>query len=219
MSNLRHAGQRWLLLLLLLCVGCAAPLPEGTPVATAGTPYLTDTFDPPHSAWVRFDTEAGAAYALQGEFFLEDRGRGIAVYSPLLDEVHTDVTIGVQLRHVQGSFNNWMGVLCRQQDEENYYLFAISADGYYLLLRVQDGAPTALTGPQTSAAIQKGKAVNTLTARCRGTSLSLWINDALVVTRVDEALAEAGQVALFADAVDSGQTTTVAFTDFTLSAP
>ncbi len=212
-------AYRIALLILLMFTGCAAPPQEAPPPVNSAPPTLRDDFDPPYTAWVRFDTEGGAVYALQGELYLEDRGQGIAVYTPLMKEQYRDVTVSVQMRHVQGAINNWMGVMCRQQDEENYYLFAISADGYYLILRVEDGEPTPLTGPQASDVILTGRAANTLEARCRGTSLSLRVNDTLLVTRVDDALSAEGYVGLFADAVGRGQTTTVAFDNFTLTVP
>jgi hypothetical protein len=180
---------------------------------------MTDAFSPPNAAWARFDTDASAVYAQEGELYLEDRGEGTSVYTPLLGQPHRDVTIAVQMRYVEGTMNNWMGVICRLQDEENYYLLAISADGYYLIMRVQDGAATPLTGPLAGETIHTGKAENTMEARCRGNTLSLRVNDVLLVTRSDNALDSPGDVALFADAVDHGQTTTVAFDDFVLSAP
>jgi hypothetical protein len=180
---------------------------------------LAEDFSPPDSRWVRFDTDMSAAYMLAGEFYLEDRGQRTAVYAPLLKSELLDVTIDVRVRHVQGSLNNWMGVICRQLDEENYYLFAISADGYYLILEMSDGSSIPLSGPEYSEALNQGKAENTLRAECQGTTLSLWANDQLLVKHSAETLNKAGAVAVFADAVRAGEVTVVAFDDFILSSP
>jgi hypothetical protein len=182
--------------------------------------YLfADDFIRPSPAWARFDTDTSAVYALAGELYLEDRGQGTSVYTPLIGHAYTDVVIDVTLRHVQGTVNNWMGVLCRQQDEDNYYLLAISADGYYLVLKVVDGEQIPLAGPQYSEAIHVGRAENQLRARCQGPGLYLWVNDQRVAAEVDSTFSDAGNVGIFADAVPRGETAVIAFANFVLTAP
>ncbi len=203
----------------VLLAACAVPSPAASPVSSSDAVILTDEFSPPNAAWARFDTEENAVYVQGGELYLEDRGKGVAVYAPLSGKAYDDVVVDVQVRHVQGTVNDWMGVICRQQDEENYYLLAISADGFYLILRVEDGTNTALAGPKINDVINQGKAKNDIMARCQGNSLSLRVNGAFVVARTDTALSAPGQVALFADAVESGETATIAFDDFKLSTP
>jgi len=212
-----------LLLFLLLIAACSSPTSSPSPAATPAIPSttvpLTDNFDPPNPAWARFETEESAVYAQAGELYLEDRGKGIAVYAPLAGKVYTDTEVTVQVRHVQGTVNNWMGVICRQQDEDNYYLLAISADGFYLILLVEDGRPTPLVGPETSDIIRTGKARNDLEVRCAGDALSLWVNGERLVTHIDDTLYKAGTIALFADAVERGETSVTAFDNFTLTQP
>ncbi len=128
------------------------------------------------------------------------------------------MVINVQLRQVAGTQNNWMGVLARQQDEQNYYLFALSADGYYLVLRVKEGVATALAGPTASEYINLGQDANHLQVRCEGDTLALSANGLLLVSRTDDTFA-AGQVALFADSVAFYETTTVAFDSLVISEP
>lgn len=207
-----------MLVLLLLVVGCASSTPESTPTIPSDA-LLTDDFSPPNVGWARFDAEPSAVYALAGELFLEDRGQGTAVYTPLIGHKYADILIDVDVRHVQGAVNNWMGVLCRQQDEDNYYLLAISADGYYLILRMINGGATALVGPEYSDVIRTGKAANALRARCEGAELALWANGEELATYQDDSLLEAGTVALFADAVQRGEIVVVAFDDFVLANP
>ncbi len=212
-----------LLLSLLLIAACSSPTTSPSPATTltptpATTP-LTDDFDPPSPAWARFETTESAVYAQAGELYLEDRGKGVAVYAPLAGKTYTDTLITVQVRHVQGTVNNWMGVICRQQDEDNYYLLAISADGFYLILLVEDGTATPLVGPETSDIIRTGKTRNDLGVRCVGNALSLSVNNERLFTYIDNTLREAGGVALFADAVERGETSVTAFDNFTLTQP
>ena len=207
------------LMLLVVVPACGRPTPSSLPMTLPTTYLFADDFSPPSSAWARFDTEEGAVYALAGEMYLEDRGKGTAVYSPLVGHDYKDVEATVDVRYVQGTLDNWMGLLCRQVDEETYYLFAVSADGYAVILRAQAGTVTQLFGPTFQQAIRTGKAENALRIRCQGTQLKLWANDELVAEATDSALTEPGQVALFADAVPRGELAVVAFDNFILTEP
>ena len=228
-------GRRALLLIVagLLCaVGLLACTPAPATVSPMTPPnieveggtgalILSEDFEPPHAGWVRFETAESAVYAEAGEMFLEDRGAGSAVYSPLVGKSQRDVTVSARLRHAQGTVDNWMGLICRQRDEQNYYLFGISADGYYLILRVAEGVPVPLVGPHASDVINIGRAENEVRIRCREDKLSLWVNDNLLASRADDVLTGSGLIALFADAAESGRTstTTVAFDDVIFTTP
>ncbi len=200
----------------LLLSACATESPSPSPTvgqedAEAATVLFVEDFSTARTTqWALFDTDVGAAYIQRGELYLEDRGANTAVYTPLLGQAWEDVRLHVRVRQVEGTFNNWMGVLCRQQDEENYYLFAISADGYYLLLRVVDGLATPLAGPTASDAIEVGRATNVMVVTCQGDYLSMMVNDDYMVARTDAEL-PGGGVALFVDAVEGRANTTVAF--------
>lgn len=208
-----------ILTLLLSIASCARPTPATPPMTLPDSYVLADDFTHPSPAWARFDTEVSAVYALAGELYLEDRGAGTAVYTLLIGQTYTDVEIDVSLRHVQGSVNNWMGVLCRQQDENNYYLLAISADGYYLILKVVDGEQIPLVGPEYSESIRSGKAENQLRARCKGPELYLWVNEEQLAAQADSTFLEAGAVGIVADAVQRGETAVIAFDNFVLASP
>jgi len=205
--------------MLLLAAACGPPTPPVPPISLPDSYAVADDFSPPDPRWARFDTDESAVYALAGELFLEDRGQGVSVYTPLLGERYADTDIRVDVRHVQGSVNNWLGILCRHQDVENYYLLAISADGYTLILRVVDGEPTPLVGPEYNEAIRIGKAENDLRVLCEGSSLSMWVNDELIATASDDTLMQPGDVALFADAVQRGEIVVTAFDNFVLVEP
>ncbi len=83
-------------ILLLLVAGCARPTPSGSPLPSDA--LVADDFSPPNVGWARFDTEQSAVYVLAGELYLEDRGRDLAVYSPLIGHEHADVQIDVDVR-------------------------------------------------------------------------------------------------------------------------
>ncbi|MGC9400333.1 MAG: hypothetical protein ACP5HM_14520 [Anaerolineae bacterium] len=219
--RLRHRVQRWRLsiaVLLMLTLGwasCTTPEPTTTPLPP--DVLLSDDFSTNNGTWTLFNTPEGAAYIQQGELFLEDRGQSVGVYSQLVKGRWDNVVIGTRLRHVEGAQNNWMGVICRLQDEENYYLFAISADGYYLVLKTEDGLPTALVGPKPGDAVAPGLETNTLEAHCEGERLSLFVNGEQL-TSVEDTGFERGAIALFADGI-AGRQTTVAFDTLVIAKP
>jgi len=215
----QRTSRLWIGLLIALITACATSESELSPVPTPDSQLWADDFSVFQKNWALFDTDEMAAYVQQGELYLEDRGKGIAVYAPLVGQTYEDVDVTVQIRHVQGSMDNWMGVVCRLQDEANYYLFAISADGHYLIQKVEDDVVLPIAGPQFSDAINVGKAKNQLSVRCEGDVFSLRVNRNLLITRTDAGAGASGQIALFADAVDSGGTVVVAFDNFVLSAP
>lgn len=207
-----------LLLLGLALAACNSITGTITPTPPGDNILFTDNFSAVQPGWALFDTPEGAAYVQQGELYLEDRGRGVGIYTHLVNREWNDTLINVRLRQIEGSQDNWMGVICRQQDEENYYLFAISADGYYLILKVEGGIPTQLAGPTRDEIINTGRGSNQITARCAGQSLSLTVNDKVLAT-VDDDSFETGNTALFADAVAPGGRTTVAFDALVISGP
>ncbi|MDF1514104.1 MAG: hypothetical protein P1S60_09870 [Anaerolineae bacterium] len=207
------------ILIIILIASCGQTPPASDVLPTTEATVLADDFSKPDANWVRFETDSSAAYVLAGEFYLEDRGQRHAVYAPLLKNDYVDITIDVNVRHVQGSVNNWMGIICRQLDEDNYYLFAISADGYYVILEVRDGISVPLVGPEFSEILNLGKAENSLRVQCRGTQLTLWANKALLEDVTAEGINKAGAVALFADAVQNGEVSVAAFDNFILNSP
>lgn len=218
MTCRQHRHLWYLALAVLLWLPACAPTPPPTlTTETPATEIINDSFSAASDAWTLFDAPESAAIVQQGELYLEDRGRGIGVYSQFLGRSFADVILQVTVRHVEGTQDNWMGAICRQQDEENYTLFAISADGYYLILKVENGSPTPLVGPTPADVIHTGRDRNTLEVRCEGPMLTLIINDTLTVSHTDESTLEGG-VALFTDAVRGG-TTTTAFDDFALLQP
>lgn len=206
----------FLLTLLILVQACTAG-PSSIPREPDTGDFVADDFKTTTNTWAQFETAESAAYVEQGELYLEDRGRGIGVYTQIVGQEFADVAMRFTVRHVEGTQDNWMGAICRHQDDENYYLLAISADAYYLILKVENGSPTALSGPTPADVIRTGREQNQVEVSCNGDVLTLRINDSLEVSEIDSSF-QLGKVALFTDAVRGG-TTTTAFDDFRLFQP
>ena len=218
MNPYLHHYASWLALLLSLVALATACTPATPPPPSGeGDVLFNDDFAAASSNWALFDTPEGAAYLQQERLYLESRGQEKSISTSLLDRQWSDVIIRTRLQRTAGTQNNWMGVTCRQADESNYYLFAISADGYYLLLKVAAGKVVQLAGLETSPAIQPGQGVNMLEASCVETTLTLTVNQQELVSVTDESFSS-GQISLFADSVTADETI-VAFDDFVVIAP
>jgi hypothetical protein len=107
-------------------------------------------------------------------------------------EQFDDVSVDVDVRLASGSQDSHFGVMCRHADLDNFYYFAISADGYYAIFRRADGGDMKIiTGDGSqmtfSAAIKTGEQDNHLLAVCQGDTLSLYANGQLLETVTDDA--------------------------------
>jgi hypothetical protein len=90
----------------------------------------------------------------------------------------SDVHIEVDAAKKAGPDDNDYGLICRYQDENNFYSLLISSDGYYGISKMQNGEHSLIgaDGMQVSQAITKGDGVNRISADCIGSTLSLSVN-------------------------------------------
>lgn len=104
--------------------------------------------------------------------------------------VFDDVVIRAEARQVSGPNDNAYGLICRYQNEQNFYVFLISGDGYYAIGKYQSGSENVqyLTPDgqfQESGAINTGVATNELLATCIGDELTLQVNGTPLITVTD----------------------------------
>ena len=123
---------------------------------------------------------------------------------------------------MSGPDNNAYGVICRYQNEENFYIFLIGGDGYYAIGKYTSDSPTVtyLTADgeyQYSDAINQGLATNQIRASCIGDELSLAANGIPLVTVTDPTFV-IGDVGLGVSTLEPG-TAVVEFSDFRVVAP
>jgi hypothetical protein len=161
-----------------------------------------------------------------------DRGYGEGVYffdlwaSNWLAWAHPgqrlgDVSIEVDARVASGARDGHYGVLCRYQDADGFYYFAVSADGYYAIFRRAEGDMKILAGDGSgmlsSPHIKTGTQVNRVLGVCDGEELSLYVNGQWLATVTDDAYAQ-GDVGLGASSGPQG-VTRIVFDNFVVTAP
>lgn len=118
-----------------------------------------------------------------------------------------DVVIRAEARQVSGPNDNAYGLICRYQNEENFYVFLISGDGYYAIGKYQSNSENVeyLTENgqfQPSEAIHTGVASNELLVSCVGNELSLEVNGMPLVTVTDPTFVT-GDIGLAASTLQS----------------
>ena len=97
----------------------------------------------------------------------------------------------------QGPSNNSYGVLFRSEDDEHFYRFGISGDGFYFLDKfVSDGWVTIIDWTE-SPYINRGQASNRLRATCTGSQITLHVNDQHLANITDDSY-DHGDIGLFA---------------------
>lgn len=131
----------------------------------------------------------------------------------------SNTRVEVDVLQYAGPVENRMGIICRHQNDQNFYFFVISADGYYAIGKNKDGRSTLLeqNAMQYSGAIKKGVVINHLRAECQGSTLSFFVNDVPVALVVDEDFSS-GDVGLLAGTFDRGDLD-ILFDNFVVTQP
>ncbi|MBI5959048.1 MAG: hypothetical protein HY866_09955, partial [Chloroflexi bacterium] len=101
-----------------------------------------------------------------------------AIIWSTLDRKFNDIDLRVTARLVDGPVDqNQFGVIFRYRDEANFYIFRISADGYYLLAKVENGLTEIVSEWNVSEAIHQGAAANEIRVLARRGEFRFFVND------------------------------------------
>lgn len=96
-----------------------------------------------------------------------------------------------------GPQDGFYGLVCRHQDEQNYYGLAISSSGAYRILKNKEGTMEFLAEGMAPSGIIRGGETNRVTADCIGETLTLYANGRLLAQVQDDDF-ETGVVGLLA---------------------
>lgn len=131
----------------------------------------------------------------------------------------SDVKIQVSTHKLTGGGDSYLGVVCRYQDNQNYYRLFITADGYTGIVRVLNGESITLPAGKMSYNhdVLQDDGVNQLEVSCVGSQLELVVNNKLAVSAEDDQL-EKGDVGIFAETGQDGAGSFI-FNQFIVSKP
>ncbi len=116
----------------------------------------------------------------------------------------TDVVIDVDTVQEDPAPDSSTGIICRYEDEYNYYLFEIRNDGTFQIFGVDDYDELVLQEWTASSAINTGQgAVNHLRASCVDDTLSFAVNGVTLATVTDKNI-HRGDIGFSAGTFDTG---------------
>ncbi len=125
--------------------------------------------------------------------------------------------LDVDTTMVAGSIDNWQGVNIRELGEDQYYGLSVSADGYYAIVKCQNGNVESLSGPIYSGYINTGVgATNHLHVEANGNTLSLDVNGHRLSTETDNAFTQ-GTISLKANCKTSNSFTEVSYNNLVIT--
>jgi hypothetical protein len=189
------------LFFLFLLAACSGPsLAELT--TPPGAVLYQDDFSRADSGWGQAQVDLGqAAYA--------DGAYRFRIDAPDVDfwahpgEAYSFTRIEVDAAPLPNTPPGRMGLICRLVDEQNFYFFVITPDGYYGIGKTQNGQATFLGMDQMARheSIHTDGQVNRLRADCIAELLIFYVNDQLVGSAVDSAFPR-GDVGLLAGSFD-----------------
>jgi hypothetical protein len=203
-------GKRYLVIgvcLSLVIFGCSIASgagsnePKVTP--TTSNVLFQDDFSDQDSGWNTSSDELGSVEYEDGgfRFFVNEVQFD---YWSVPDLNFSDVHIEVDGKKAGGPDDNDFGVICRYQDEKNFYAFLISSDGYYGISKMKEGEHNVIgtDGMQYSDLILPGAATNRIGADCIGSRLVLYVNGEELLQIEDSEFTD-GDIGLLAGTFDS----------------
>ena len=194
-----------LILPVMLLTSCAgnAGLFGGSNSLEPGQILYEDDFSNSRSGWGMMERAGGdIEIAYGGMLFSVDLPN--FMFWSVTGKNFSDTMVEVDAVLVEGPVDNAIGVVCRYQDDENFYGFIISNDGYYGIFKYLNGSMVMSTEDGNlgfSEAIRQGGVVNHIQAVCQGNTLSLLVNDSLLAAVIDDSFTE-GKVGLLAGSYD-----------------
>jgi hypothetical protein len=195
--KLKQFGIYWFLILFLF-IGLASCIPVASQQKN-GNILLIDDFSSNINNWTIWENEAGSAvsYFQQGLVFIVNIPQ--YDYISLPNGSFGDVRIETTVNKLTGPDDNDFGIICRYQNEKNYYSFIISSDGYFGIIKVKDGKYQLLNNSslEFNPLIHTGNEFNYLRMDCIGNTISVYVNNAKLAEATDTDFA-IGKVGLMA---------------------
>ncbi len=163
---------------LALLVGCQAAVP----IPRAGQLLYVTTFDAFNEDWQLFQGELAA------EIVGTDAGPALQISVDalqsgaftVLEQEFGDFDVKVDVLQVAGPLDldaPGFGILFRHRDNNNFYAFMISGDGYYQVVRRLNGVDEELSDWAPTPAIVQGLVVNQVRVVGQGNAFKFFVND------------------------------------------
>lgn len=214
---MRNRFLTCLVVLVLVALACQV-YSFGGDNTVSGSVLFQDDFSETSSGWDRVNLPDGVTDYANGGYRIYVNATNTERWAkPGLS--FTDVHIEVDATKIAGDDNNVFGTVCRYQDNENFYFFIISSDGYYGIGKFKDDQ-LQLIGMDSmppSENINQGNATNHLRSDCVGRTLTMYANGEKLAEFYDTDFSY-GDVGLIAGALETPGTD-IHFDNFTVLKP
>ena len=180
----------WIILLvsLLLTSACAPSAPQS----------FHETFDDARNGWTLVQNNQAEIAIGGGQLRITVKQPDSLAWSVAAGKTFGDFTLDVDATPLAGPDDNDYGVIVRRVDDNNFYRFEISGDGYFNIQKRQKGKWQKLIADWTeSSTIHTGAATNHLRVVCAGRALTFFVNQVQVAQVTDDAFAR-GEVGVLA---------------------
>lgn len=222
---MKPTPSRFLLLIsalalsILACnLGATGTTPEATPVPAGPKVLFQDDFSSKGNEWLQIRDEEGITdFDQNGYRIMVDKTEWIFWSNPGISL--TNLKIDVDASKIGGPEENEFGVICRYVDENNFYFFTVTSDGYFSVNKVIAGEYEFIGMDEfgTTDVVQAGNALNHLTVECNGNSLKFWVNGTLLADTTDDSFT-VGDVGLIAGTSETVGTD-ILFDNFVVTEP
>lgn len=176
-----------------------------------------DDFSSTGSGWDRYEDEYALTDYVEDHYRITISADGYFAWATP-DKNFGDVIVEVDVVKLEGNDENDIGIICKHQDENNFYALNIGTDGSAnIYRRYQGGNIEPLLDWVLNSAINQGTEFNHLRAECVGDRLSLYVNGELVVETFDSSITK-GDVGLITSTY-SNPNLDVAFDNFIVRQP
>ncbi|GAP15167.1 hypothetical protein LARV_02949 [Longilinea arvoryzae] len=165
---------------------------------------MVDNFTDPMSGWKVWVGEDGSSIDYTDGALRIFVNKSQFDYWSVAGKNYDNVHLESDIKKGAGPDDNDYGLICRYQDENNFYAFVISSDGYAGIIKVKNGEYQVLSGDmlQYSEAIHRGSDKNRLQAICNGSILTFSVNGIKLFEVTDEDFTS-GDVGVIAGAYDT----------------
>lgn len=182
----------------------------------SGTVLFEDDFSDDGSGWDRVDESDRVTDYRNGGYVIRVNDTSSDAWANP-GKSFGDVRVEVDATKTDGDDNNNFGLVCRSQGVDDFYTLWISSDGFWAIVKLENGELDFLADWDTHDAVRQGDATNHIRADCIGDQLTLYANGTLLGSATDSTYGS-GDVGLEAGTFDVGGTE-ILFDNFVVYAP
>ncbi|MBC8163889.1 MAG: hypothetical protein H7Z42_21990 [Roseiflexaceae bacterium] len=167
----------------------ASPTPRAlpSPVAPSPTPGIAfaEQFDGGPVGQLRTGMSDSAAFANIDDRYQIKLRKPESLALSSFGGVYTNLSAEVEVRFAETADTTSAALLFRLIDEQNFYAYSVSGDGFYALEVCERGQWRTLIEWTRWPAVERAGGANKLRVLVRGDQISLFLNDKLLVETVD----------------------------------